>query len=128
MKDYIAYHNPDKMRAPLAEFPPFLAVTNNKMADVQHGSRVWVLTGEGKPVRTFFLRSYFTVDEIGPGSYGFKNELSGTRGKEFKPMVRLNDLEWFDDFKLTQGNFSRGFQEIIGTRFIKGLEVAAGTE
>lgn len=129
MKDYVVYHNPDVMRTPVTKIdPPFLAVTNKKVAD-ERGSRVWVLTGEGKP-RTFFVRSYFFVDEIGSGAaYGFETKLSGTTGKVFAPMIRLDDLEWFDDFKLTQGNFSLGFNAITETRFIKGLEaIAAGAE
>src|SRR5258708_3004368 len=107
MKDYVVYHNPDVM-PPLAEFPPFLALTNKTIAD-ERGSRVWVVGGEGRP-RIFFVRSYFFVDEIGSGAeYGFKTKLSGTTGEAFKPMIRIDDLEWFDDFMRSQGNFRRGF-------------------
>ena len=122
MQDYVVYHNPDKMHTTVIEIDAFLALTNKKVAD-ERGSRVGVVTGEGKP-RTFFLRSYFFVNEIGPGARGFKTKLSGA-GEVFEPMIRLNDLEWFDDLKLTQGKFSLGFNAITETRLIKGLEAAA---
>jgi hypothetical protein len=83
-----------------------------------------VLTGTGTP-RTFFLRSYFVIDDIEPGiEDGVQTRLSGS-GQGFDPMLILNDEDWFDDFKTTQGNFALGFQHIADQRFIDGLLAVA---
>lgn len=94
VRDYLVYHNPDIMRVLSASAPQFAVVTNKKVGDVK-GSRVWLLTGKGSP-RTFFLHSYFIVDQVGSGAReGFKTKVLGTVGKVFSPMIELNEQDWF---------------------------------
>jgi hypothetical protein len=120
MKHFVVYNNPDVFPIGIMDSDPFAAYTNNPVPDV--GSRVWVLAGEGKP-RTYFLRSYFFVDEIGSGSqFGFKTKVSGSSGEAFDPMIELPSDEWFVDFKLKLGNFGFGLRLVTDPRFIKGLE------
>lgn len=84
-----------------------------------------MLTGRGAP-RIFLLRSYFIVDYIQSGTGdGFETKLSGKSGKKLEPMVELNNEEWFEDFRRSQGNFSFGLQRIKQERFIRGLEMVA---
>ena len=125
MKDYLVYHNPDVMGVLGPADSPFHVVTDKKVGDVR-GNRVWLITAEGHP-RTFFLHSHFIVDEIEPGSdAGYTTRLSGNAGSAFDPMIELNREDWFSDFKRSQGHFGFGFQAIKNSRFIKGLEAAAG--
>ena len=37
-------------------------------------------------------------------------------------MIELNDQDWFEEFKKSQGNFAFGLQRISDERFIRGLE------
>ena len=120
MKDYVVYHNPDIMGVLAIDVDPFAVVTDKRVAKIR-GSRVWLLTGQGNP-RTYFVRSYFLVEEIQSGTdSGFETKLCGSVGKAFDPMVELPDAEWFVDFKRSQGNFGFGLQPINDDRFIEGL-------
>ena len=123
MKDFVVYHNPDVFPVGIMDVDPLAAFTNKPVSDIR-GSRVWVLAGSGAP-RTYFIRSYFLVEEIGSGAeLGFKTKLSGSTGKAFDPMIELSDDEWFVDFKRTLGNFAFGLQSVTDARFIEGLENA----
>jgi hypothetical protein len=83
MKDYIVYHNPDVMKRPVMSVDPWAIVTNKPVRDEIIGSRVWLITGEGKP-RTYFLRSWFFVDEVASGrQHGFRTQLRGKNCKSF---------------------------------------------
>ena len=123
MKDFVIYHNPDVFPKGIMDVDPFAVFTDKTVSDVR-GDRVWLLTGEGNP-RTYFIRSYFFVDEIGSGAeLGFKTKLTGSAGKAFDPMIELSDDDWFVDFKRALGNFAFGLQSVTDARFIEGLENA----
>jgi hypothetical protein len=109
MKDYVIYHNPDKMGGSVTNFPACMIWTNKVFKQIV-GSRVWLVTGEGKP-RIYFLRSWFVVDASLPGiDRGYKTKLIGKQCQAFDPMVLLSDQDWFEDFKRQQLNFHRGLQ------------------
>ena len=123
MKDFVVYHNPDSMGKDVRSVGA-LSIVTNKPVDEVKGDRVGLLTGEGVP-RSYFLRSWFIIDDVQTNVEGFKTKLSGEKGKVFEPMVELNREEWFKDFKRSQGNFSLGLQRIKDERFIRGLESLA---
>ena len=121
MKDFVVYHNPDRMGCDVTQMSPLSAVTNKPTpADVE-GSRVWLLTGQGKP-RTFLLRSWFIVDRVEKDVDGFRTKVSGKIGTALIPMINLNDEAWFESFKRKQGRFAFGLQRITVQPFIRGLE------
>ncbi len=122
MKDFVVYHNPDAMAESVKDVNAFEIVTNKKVVDV-YGDRVWLLTGEGSP-RRFLLRSHFIVDQMDSGGE-FATRLSGRVGRAFDPMIELNNEEWFDEFKKSQGNFAFGLQRVKDQRFVHGLEGVA---
>ena len=125
MKDYLVYHNPDQRGVDVTEVEPFAIVTDKPAPRGVIGSRVWLLTGRGRP-RTFLLRSYFIVDQVETGGVRFQTRLSGEKGKVFQPMLELNHEEWFDALKRNQRNFASGLQSIKDERFVRGLEELAG--
>lgn len=126
MADFLVYHNPDKMGYPASDVTE-LSIVTNRSASGAKGARVWLVTGEGQP-RVFKLRGYFIVDQVGRSDHpDFKIEVSGSAGRLFKRMPDLNDLDWFADFKRSQGNFAFGFQPIKDPRFVKGLLAVAET-
>ena len=124
MKDFIVYHNPEKMRADVQEVNALSIVTNKTPVDPS-GCRIWLMSGRGRP-RTFVLRSWFIVDSVEAGrGDGYKTKLSGKSGEVFDPVIELNDEPWFHDFKQNQGNFAFGFNAINEDRFVKALETVA---
>jgi len=124
MRNFIAYHNPDAMGYPASEIDT-LSVMTNKAPSHAQGSRVWLITGEGRP-RSFSLCGYFIVDAVEP-SYDsrFQTCNRGNAGSLFDSMPCLDAEPWFDEFKRSQGNFSLRFQPITDQRFIAGLEEVA---
>src|SRR5207253_10871667 len=109
MKDFVIYHNPDAMGRSARELTQLSIVTDKPVSNIQ-GDRIWLLTGEGQP-RTFFLVAWFIAEEIRSGAEsGFGTCVSGKDGTIFRPMKELNSLDWFSDFKRSQGNFAFGLQ------------------
>jgi hypothetical protein len=125
MKDYVVYHNPDKMGGPVTSLDACMILTKKSVKEKEIiGSRVWLITGEGTP-RTYFLRSWFIVDAALSGTdHGFKTKLIGKECRIFDPMVILSEQGWFREFKRRQGNFSLGLQVITDRNSILGLERA----
>jgi hypothetical protein len=125
MKNFLVYHNPDKMHCEVTEVHALEIVTNRPAPRDAIGSRVWLITGRGRP-RTFLLRSWFIVDKAGEADGEFKTKLSGTQGKVFEPMIELNQEEWLDDLKRQQRNFASGLQSITNEQVVRGLKGVAG--
>jgi hypothetical protein len=111
----------------LDQLPGVRSIVTNKPATGAKGARVWLIT-RGKP-KQFWLRGTFTVDSVGRSTHPkFKTEVSGKAGDLFKPMLRLDEEAWFDDFKNEQGNFAFGFQPINDPAVIKGLEAVVARD
>ena len=126
MKNYVAYHNPDKMGASVLDMPHYTAA-HSKRIRVNPGDRVWLLTRMDSPERSYFIRSCFVVEQTGSGTeLGFKTKVSGSAntGTEFDPMIKISDADWFPEFQNRLGNFGLGFQRIRDAHFIDCLERA----
>jgi hypothetical protein len=127
MPDVVVYHNPDSMGWPASEVHEPDIVTNKPVSNAFVGSRIWLLTGEGKP-RRFFLRGVFTISEIGGGEERwFRTRIRGVEARFFTPMIELTGQGWFQDLKRSQGNFAFGFQRISDERLIRALESSAAS-
>lgn len=121
MKNCIIYHNPEKMGYSLNTVTDFIAFTNRKVNDEDIGSKVWLITGEGKP-KEYFLKMYFVIEDIKSGvEKNFKTKLIGSKGKILNSMVRIDNLPWFNEFRKQMANF-RGFAEIKHKKYIDELE------
>lgn len=123
MKHYLIYHNPAKMGYSLNTVKDFIAFTNRNVSDENIGSKVWLITGEGKP-KEYFLKMYFIIEEIKSGAEkNFKTKLIGknANGKILPTMKQIDNLSWFNDFRKQMANF-RGFAEIKHQMFIDELE------
>lgn len=121
MRHYLIYHNPEKMGYSLNTVKDFIAFVNRKVNDENIGSKVWLITGEGKP-KEYFLKMYFIIDDIKSGVVkNFKTKLLGSEGKILPSMKRIDDLAWFDEFRKQMANF-RGFAEIKHQKYIDELE------
>jgi hypothetical protein len=124
-RDYVVYHNPDVMGYSATGAKP-LSIVTNKPVKSAIGKRVWLITGEGNP-RKYYLRSWFIVDEISSGEkQGFETRLTGTEGEVFDPLVPIEEGEWWDNFRTSQGNFAFGFSAIKDAETIQHLELLIG--
>ena len=112
-RHYIVYHNAEKMGFPCEEISrgPFDIVTNKPVRNIEQGI-IWVICGEGKP-RSYSLCSVFIVDETGDTEDAdFKFYATGSRGVSFRPLIPLNNKDWFGEFLKSQYRFSFGLREI----------------
>jgi hypothetical protein len=125
MSHYVVYHNPDAMGYPASDVTGFSVVTDKSAPSDSQGSTIWLLTGEGTP-RQYYLVQRFGADRIESGAdQGFRTRIAADTGDHFRPMIRIDEEEWFRDFQRSQGNFSFGLQRVNDDRFIKGLEEVA---
>lgn len=127
MTDFVAYHNPDTMGYEADEVDGFNFLTNKNVPSVV-GSRVWMLTGKGRP-RTYYLVGHFTpTTRSRYGLAGFAWRIDGPPNSGIqlpkRSWLALNDEEWFSEFRVSQGNFGLGLQPIRDKRFVRGLESA----
>lgn len=121
MKNYLIYHNPEKMDYSLDTVKDFIAFANRKVNDENIGSKVWLITGEGNP-KEYFIKMYFVIEDIKSGvEKNFKTKLIGSEGKILKTMIRIDNLPWFEGFKKQMAYFV-GFAEIRDQKYIDELE------
>jgi hypothetical protein len=124
MPHYLIFHNPEKMGYSLDTVKDFTAFTNRKVKDENIGSKVWLITEEGRP-RKYFLKMYFIIEDIkSDKEKNFKTKLIDSAGKRLNFMKRIDNLAWFDEFRKQMANF-RGFAEIKQQKFIEELEKLA---
>ena len=125
MSHYVVYHNPDTMGYSAEQITGFSAVTDKPAPPDLQCNTLWLLTGESTP-RRYYIVQRFTVDRIESGEdQGFRTRVVADTGQHFRPMVRIDDEEWFSDFLRSHANFSLGLQRVSEDRFIRGLEEAA---
>lgn len=121
MKHYLLYHKIEVMGYSLDTVNDFVAFTNKKVSDEIIGNKLWLITGEGKP-KVFSLKMYFILDDVKSGAEkDFKTKLIGIEGKILNPMIRIDNLPWFDEFRNQMANFV-GFSEIKQQKFIDEFE------
>jgi hypothetical protein len=125
MKDFVVYHNPEKMGYSADEIYEPCIVTNKPVAGLI-GNRIWLIQGEGKP-RQYVLRGTFIIHSTGPDTDdGFRYLVRGRTGEFFRPPICISALPWFDRFKRSQGNFAFGLQRISEPAVIEELKRLSG--
>jgi hypothetical protein len=124
VRDAVVYHSPERMGYSVAGSREPYFLTNKRVSRGALGTRVWLITGEGRP-RRYWLRGTFTVASLESGDdEGFRLRVRGRGARWLSPMVDLTDAEWFDAFRRSQGSFAFGFQGIADARFVRALERA----
>lgn len=125
MTEFVVYHNPSRMGYSALDVDALSIVTNKPAAGAK-GSRVWLITGEGRSPKQYFIRGIFTVDSVSRSDHPkFKIQVAGTAGKLFDPMIRIDAHAWFPQFRHSQGNFAFGFNSINDPVIVDGLRKAA---
>lgn len=121
MKHFVINHNPLVMGYSLDAVKDFTAFTNKKVKDETIGSKVWLITSEGRP-KQYFLKMYFLIENIKSGEEkNFKTKLIGIDGKILPEMKRIDYLPWFEEFREQMAYFV-GFSEIKQQKYVIELE------
>lgn len=125
MRHFVGYHNVDKMGYSAAESDPLALYTSKNPKDLP-GNVIWVIAGEGKNPRRYFLNSWFIVSEIGKADHpDFGRSISGNVGGVLAPRPNLNERDWFPDFLKSNANFSLGLREVKDEEVIDSLKSLA---
>jgi hypothetical protein len=121
-RDAAVYHSPERMGCSAAANREPYFLTNKRVSPDAIGTRVWLLTGEGRP-RRYYLRGTFTIARLESGAdEDFRTRVWGTDARYLSPMVDVTDADWFDAFRRSQGSFAFGYQAIADPRFVRALE------
>ncbi len=107
---YVQYHNSDTQGGPPDHVKGNFSIYTSKNINNLGGKRIWLISGQGKSPKKFFLEYVFTVKQTKNGN---PNVAIGNEGISFNPPLLLNDLSWFESFKKTQF-FSLGLYRIDG--------------
>ena len=126
MEHYVAYHNADKMG--YADIEQMRVYTSKAVGPEMIGDHVWLVVGKGKTDKTYFLGCRFIIGEVAPSDIGdFKSQVSGGDGRVFGPMIPLEDLDWFENFRKDCQYFSLGLREIRDRRVVQEFEKLAAS-
>ncbi len=120
--NYVQYHNTDTIGKLLEGRGNDFGISTSKPVSKLIGSRIWLISGTGKP-RKYHLCYYFFADTIEPlgRDSDFKFSVTGQEGRSFEPAILISNLSWFKDFLKRQQNFSMGLRK-IEKRFVDELE------
>ena len=116
--DYVVYHNSDTQGGPPDHGSAHFSIYTSKNISNLANQRVWLISGEGKNPKKYFLEYEFTASRT------TVDGAEGTQGTRFNPHIPLNGLPWFESFKKTQF-FSLGpyrIDETIQTELTKLAE------
>ena len=111
---------------------PFQVYTNKSIHDLK-GSVVWVVEGVGRSPKQYNLVSRFIVHRVEESPHaafktaGYGDDRDGI-SHELKEHIRLNDFEWFPDFRRRMGNFGFGLQPVTDDEVVNHLEKLAEGE
>lgn len=122
LRYFIAYHNEQKMGYSCTDIPTPRVITS-KPIDGLEGSTVWLIAGEGKSPKSYYLSAKFTVDRCEPDKYpGTKlpNEVSGT-GLLLGKRIHLNTTPLLFQLQQLSANFVTGFCELKDATAITAL-------
>ena len=126
MRYFLAYHNAEKMGYSCTAITTPSVKTSKSVAGLE-GSTVWLIAGEGKSLKNYFLASTFVVDKCEPDKYPrtkLANELSGA-GTLLGTSVSLNMTPLLRELQRLSANFVNGFCELRDTTVISALKALA---
>jgi hypothetical protein len=127
MDEYVQYHHPEYAELPVERPGPFSIYTRKTPREIQ-GSRIW-LVARKRDTREYYLVYWFIADNIiVPGEAGEPNTIEGKSGAWLRPIVRIDQLPWFDAFLKYMGNFGLGLQKIADPVLATALRAAADAE
>lgn len=92
------------------------------------GNAVWLISGEGKSPKSFYLAAVFKPNRTASGTYDhpkYKNAAYGP-GHILGETIELTGLPWFEQMKADQKNFKNGLSEVTDAVIIAEFRKLAG--
>lgn len=126
MRYFIGYHNEMKMGYSCMDIPNPRVKTSKPIEGLE-GSTVWLIAGEGKSPKSYYLASKFTIEECATGKYpGTKllNEVSGS-GRLMNKTIPMNSTLLLSQLQKLSANFVNGFCELRDASVISSLTALA---
>lgn len=126
MRHFLAYHNAQKMGYSCTAIP-MPSVKTSKAVSGLEGVTVWLVAGEGKTPKSYYLASRFVVEECSPGKHlgtDLPNEVSGP-GDLFGIRVSLDAAPVLEQLRRASANFVNGFCELCDPSVISALKALA---
>lgn len=123
MKNFIQYHNTDKIGYSASELDEPKIFTNKSVRNLSSG-RVWLISSEGKFPKSYFLAAVFDVKRTATGTYeheAFKNAAFGT-GHVIGEHICLNGTALIRDIREVSCNFKNGLTAIKDKNMVAELE------
>lgn len=127
MKHFVQYHNTEKMGYSASTMPEPRMFTDKSVKNVS-GNAVWLISGEGKSPKSFYLAAVFKSNRTSTGTYDhpkYKNAAYGP-GHIFGETIEVTRLPWFQQLKSDQKNFKNGLSEVTNVAIIAELQKLAG--
>lgn len=126
MRTFIAYHNQQTMGYSCTDIP-YPRVKTSKPINGLEGSAIWLIAGEGKRPKNFYLAAKFIVENCEFNKYPatkLPNEISG-KGKLLGKRICLDGTPLLNQIKKQTANFVSGLCELRDSAIIADLEKLA---
>lgn len=102
-------------------------VQTSRSIEGLEGATVWLVAGEGKSPKSYYLAAKFVASRCGPNPISgskFPNLITG-EGNLFKKTVPLCGTALLELIRTESANFVRGFYEAKNAAVIVGLKALA---
>jgi hypothetical protein len=126
LRYFIAYHNEQKMGYSCTAIPTPRVKTSKPVAGTE-GSTVWLIAGEGKSPKSYYLAAKFSVEKCEPGKHlgtELPNEVSGP-GLLLGKSIKLSGTPLLSQLQKLSANFVHGFCEVRDVAAIAALKALA---
>jgi hypothetical protein len=123
MRHFAAYHNAEKMKYSCTAIPEPRVKTLKPVASLE-GVTVWLIAGEGKSPKRFYLTIKFIAKKCQSALYPgteFPNQISG-EGELLGLSIPLNGTPLLEALRTNSLSFRKGFYEIKCETVVKGLQ------
>jgi len=123
VRHFLAYHNAEKMGYSCTAIPEPRIKTSKSVAGLE-GVTVWLIAGEGKSPKHYYLAARFTARKCEPGLYRgtqLPNQISGD-GALFGKSKPITGTSLYALLQRQSANFVNGFFELHDPVAISGLE------
>lgn len=118
--DWLVYHKVEERG-----WPERLQVFRHKNVNRPTGARVRLIAGQRAERRTrYYLCVWFVADKT--WREAGKNMASGARGKLLQERPRVDQQQWFVEFRKEKQNFRFGLSPITDNAVVRSLTKIAG--
>lgn len=123
MRHFLAYHNAQKMGYSCTVITVPRVKTSKSVTGLE-GSTVWLVAGEGKRPKSYYLASRFVIEQCSPDKHAgseLPNEVSGA-GNLFGTRMPLDGMPILEKLRRVSANFVNGFFELQDPSVVSALK------